>query len=142
MCLRISTNKTSLVRSLHYLNVGTFCLKIGQGMTPLQLFKVTQLIDFALERSMSVTRRHDFAHCIAMVTRNVSECIQQRMTRVQTVGKRKNELHSCSTDRERLDFLFESSERDFLHSGPCILGVGKVLRYYRKRGSVSYIVRE
>ena len=35
-------------RSFHYLNVDTLFLKIGQKMTLLQPFEVTQLIDFAL----------------------------------------------------------------------------------------------
>ena len=110
-------------RSFHYLNVDTLFLKIGQEMTPLQPFEVTLLIDFALDRSTSVTRDRDFAHCITMVARNVWECIQQMTARVEAVDCRKNELYSCSTDEERLDFLFQFSERDFLHSGPCILGV-------------------
>ena len=38
---RISTNKISLERSFPYLNVYTLFLKIGQEMTPLQLFEVT-----------------------------------------------------------------------------------------------------
>ena len=38
---RISTNKISLERSFPYLNVDTLFLKIGQVMTPLQLFEVT-----------------------------------------------------------------------------------------------------
>ena len=85
-------------------------------MTPPQLFEVTQLIDFTPDRLSGVTRGHDFAHCIAMVTRNVLECIQQKTARIQAVDWRKNEVHSCSTDQERLDFLFQSSEPDFLHS--------------------------
>ena len=71
---RISTNKISLERSFPYLNVDTLFLKIGQEMTPLQLFEVTQLIDFGVDRSTNVTRGRDFAHCIAMVTRKVLEC--------------------------------------------------------------------
>ena len=43
--------------------------------------------------------------------------------RIQAVDWQKNELHSCSTDEERLDFLFQFSEGDFLHSGLCVLGV-------------------
>ena len=38
---RISTNKILLERSFPYLNVDTLFLKIGQEMTPLQLFEVT-----------------------------------------------------------------------------------------------------
>ena len=65
---RIFINKISLERSFHYLNVDTLVLKIGQEMTPLQPFEVTQLIDFALDRSTSVTCGRDFAHSITMVT--------------------------------------------------------------------------
>ena len=68
---RIFINKISLERSFHYLNADTLFLKIGQEMTPLQPFEVTQLIDFALNRSTSVTCGRDFAHSIAMVTWNV-----------------------------------------------------------------------
>ena len=120
---RIFINKISLERSFHYLNADTLFLKIGQEMTPLQPFEVTQLIDFALDRSTSVTCGRDFAHSITMVTWNVQKCIQQMTARIQAVDWRKNELHSCSTDEERLDFLFQFSEGDFLHSGLCILGV-------------------
>ena len=65
---RIFINKISLERSFYYLNEDTLFLKIGQEMTPLQPFEVTQLIDFALDRSTSVTRGRDFAHSITMVT--------------------------------------------------------------------------
>ena len=65
---RIFINKISLERSFHYLNADTLFLKIGQEMTPLQPFEVTQLIDFALDRSTSVTCGRDFAHSITMVT--------------------------------------------------------------------------
>ena len=82
---RISTNKISLERSFHYLNVDTLFLNIGQEMTPLQPFEVTQLIDLALDWSTSMTRGRDFAHCIAMVTRNVLDCIQQMTARIQAV---------------------------------------------------------
>ena len=68
---RIFINKVSLERSFHYLNADTLVLKIGQEMTPLQPFEVTQLINFALDRSTSVTCGCDFAHSIAMVTWNV-----------------------------------------------------------------------
>ena len=119
---RISINKISLERSFHYLNADTLFLKIGQEMTLLQPFEVTQLIDFALDRSTSVTCGRDFAHSITMVTLK-RLCIQQMTARIQAVDWRKNELHSCSTDEERLDFLFQFSEGDFLHSGLCILGV-------------------
>ena len=68
---RIFINKISLERSFHYLNADTLFLKIGQEMTPLQPFEVTQLIDFALDRSTSVTCGRDFAHSITMVTWNV-----------------------------------------------------------------------
>ena len=54
-------------------------------MTPLQKFEVSQVIDFALDRSTSVTRGHDFAHCIAMVTQNILECVQQMTGRIQAV---------------------------------------------------------
>ena len=92
-------------------------------MTSLHVFEVTKLIDFGDDRSTNV--KCDFAHCIAMVIRNVlaMECVQQMIARVQAVDWRKNELYSCFTDEERLDFLFQSSESDFLHSEPCILGV-------------------
>ena len=120
---RIFTNKISLERSLHYLNVDTLFSKIGQEIMTLQLFEVTQLIDFGHDRSTNVTRSHGFAHCIPMVTQDVLECIQQMTARIQAVDQRKNELHSCSTDQERLVFLFQFSEPDFLHSGPCILGI-------------------
>ena len=65
---RIFINKISLERSFHYLNAHTLFLKIGHEMTPLQPFEVTQLIDFALDRSTSVTCGRDFAHSITMVT--------------------------------------------------------------------------
>ena len=65
---RIFINTISLERSFHYLNADTLFLKIGQEMTPLQPFEVTQLIDFALDRSTSVTCGRDFAHSITMVT--------------------------------------------------------------------------
>ena len=68
---RIFINKISLERSFHYLNADTLLLKIGQEMTTLQPFEVTQLIDFALHRSTSVTCGRDFAHSITMVTWNV-----------------------------------------------------------------------
>ena len=68
MSQRIFINKISLERSFYYLNVDTLFLKIGQEMTPLQPFEVTQLIDFALDRSTSVTCGRDFAHSITMVT--------------------------------------------------------------------------
>ena len=68
---RIFINKISLERSLHYLYADTLFLKIRQEMTPLQPFEVTQLIDFALDRSTSVTYSRDFAHSITMVTWNV-----------------------------------------------------------------------
>ena len=74
-------------------------------MMSLQLFEVTQLINFALDRSPSVTCGRDFAHYIAMVTRNILECIQQKTARIQAVDWRKNEVHSCSTDQERLLFF-------------------------------------
>ena len=77
-------------------------------MTVLQLFETTQLIDFGHDRPTNVTRSRDFAHCIAMVTRNVLECIQQMTAMIQAIDQRKSELHSCSTDQERLDFLFQS----------------------------------
>ena len=74
-CVNISQqifiNKISLERSFHYLNADTLLLKIGQEMTTLQTFEVTQLIDFALHRSTSVTCGRDFAHSITMVTWNV-----------------------------------------------------------------------
>ena len=74
-CVNISQwifiNKISLERSFHYLNADTLFLKIEQEMTPLQPFEVTQLIDFALDRSTSVTCGRDFAHSITMVTWNV-----------------------------------------------------------------------
>ena len=74
-CVNISQqifiNKISLERSFHYLNADTLFLKIGQEMTPLQPFEVTQLIDFALDRSTNVTCGRDFAHSITMVTWNV-----------------------------------------------------------------------
>ena len=82
---RISTNEISLERSFSYLNVHILFLKIGQELTPLQLFEVTWLIDFGVDRSTNVTRGRDFAHCIAMVTRNVLECIQQMTARIQAV---------------------------------------------------------
>ena len=68
---RIFINKTSLERSFHYLNADTLIVKIGQEMTPLQPFEVAQLIDFALDRSTSVTCGRDFTHSITMVTWNV-----------------------------------------------------------------------
>ena len=68
---RIFINKILLERSFHYLNADTLVWKIGQEMTPLQPFEVTQLIDFALDRSTSVTCGRDFAHSITMVTWNV-----------------------------------------------------------------------
>ena len=71
-CVNISQpifiNEISLERSFHYLNADTLFLKIGQEMTPLHPFEVTQLIDFALDRSTSVTRGRDLAHSITMVT--------------------------------------------------------------------------
>ena len=45
----------------------------------------------------------------------------------QALDWRKNDLHSCSIDDERLDFLFQFSKRDFLHSGPFIRGVYQIL---------------
>ena len=77
---------------------------------------LAQLIDFGHDGSTNVTGGCSFAHCIAMVTRNVLECIQQMTARIQAVAHRNNELHSCSTDQERLVFLFQFSEPDFLHS--------------------------
>ena len=65
---RILISKISLERSVHYLNADTLFLKIGQEMTPLQPFEVTQLIDFALDRSTSVTCGRNFAHSITTVT--------------------------------------------------------------------------
>ena len=57
-CVNISQrnfiNKTSLERSFHYLNADTLFLKIGQEMTPLQPFEVTQLIDI---RARSIDER-------------------------------------------------------------------------------------
>ena len=64
----------------------TLFLKIEQEMTLLQPFEVTQLTDFAHDRSTSVTRGRDFAHCITMVARNVLECIQQMTARIQAVN--------------------------------------------------------
>ena len=90
-------------------------------MSPPGPFEVTQLIDFALDRSTSVARACDFAHFIAMVNRKFLECIRTEQITgwIQAVGWRKNELYGCSTEQERLDFIFQSSERDFLHSRPC-----------------------
>ena len=52
-CINISQRifiiKVSLERSFHYLNTDTLFLKIGQEMTLLRPFEVTQLIDFALD---------------------------------------------------------------------------------------------
>ena len=81
---------------------------------------------------MSVTRGRNFAYCIAIVSWNVLECIQQMAARTWAVDWRKNELHSCSTGRERLVFLLHFSERDFLHSGPCklIIGIWKDFAVY------------
>ena len=76
---------------------------------------IVPLIDFALDRSKRMTRGRDCAHCFAMVTQNVLECIQRMAARIQAVDKRKNELHSWSTDLERLHYLFQSSKRDFIH---------------------------
>ena len=45
--------------------------------------------------------------------------------KIQAVDWQKNELHNRSKEEERLDFLFQFSEGDFLHSGLCILGVWK-----------------
>ena len=99
-------------------------------MTTLQRFEVTQLIDFGHNQSANVTHGRDFTHGIAMVTWNVLECIQQMMGRIEAVDLRKNELNSGSTGQERLDFLFQCSEPDSVHSGPCILGIWKDFALY------------
>ena len=54
-------------------------------MATLQQFEVTQLIDFGHDRPTNVTRGRDFAHCIAMVTQNVLECLQKMTARIQAV---------------------------------------------------------
>ena len=108
---RIFTNEVSFERSLHDLNADTFVLKIRQEITPEKPFEVTKLFDFAVERSTSVGRGRNFAHCIAMETRNVAECIQQMTARRQAVDSRKNELRSCFTGQEQLAFFLGSRAR-------------------------------
>ena len=107
---RISTNKVSLERSLHDLNVDIFVLKIGQEMMSLQPFEVTQLFDFG--RFSLSSDRQEWAATVTsltgMVTRNVAECIQQMTARRQAVDLRKNELRSCSRGLERLAFSLGS----------------------------------
>ena len=75
--------------------------------------------DFTVEPSTRVSPGSDFAHCIAMVTRNVLQCMQHMTVRSQAFDSRKNELHSNSTGHER--FLRGSSKPDF-QPGPCSLG--------------------
>ena len=89
---RISTNGVSVEWSLQNLNVDTSFLKIEQEMTTLQLFVVARLIDFGHDRSTNVILGRDFAHCIAMVTPNVLECIQQILKSVGGVNHSDSDL--------------------------------------------------
>ena len=63
---------------------------------------------------------------------------EEKTARIQAVDWRKNELHSCSTDQEWLEFMFQSPERDFLHPGPCILGVWKRFALYNLPSDVQW----
>ena len=122
---QISTNRLPLEWSVHFLIRRYFVFKnrtrngasTAVWSDPTDRFRAWS-ID---ERESLVDRSsgRNFAHCIAIVTRNDLECIQQMTACIQAVDYRKKELHSCSTDQERLDFLYQSVERDFLHSRPC-----------------------
>ena len=98
---RIFINKISLERSFHYLNVDTLFLEIGQEMTLLEPFEVTQLIDFALDRSTSVTCGRDFAHSITMVTRNVRDVYSKwRQGSKLSTGERTNFIAAPQTKND------------------------------------------
>ena len=109
---RNSTNKISLERYFHYLNEDTLFLKIWQEMTPLQLFEVTQLIDFALDRSTRVTPGRNFAHCIALGTQNVLECIQQIDGKLGSKLSTSERTNFIAAPQTKNDWIFRFSHRN------------------------------
>ena len=110
-------------KPVYYLNAVTLFVKNEQEMTPLEPFNVTQLIDFAVNRLKSVTPGCDFCHCITAVTRNVLECIQQKMARSQAVDSRMRKKNFVAAPPKQLDFLFQFLKSEFLHSRPCFAGL-------------------
>ena len=57
----------------------------------------------------------DVAHCIAMVTQNILECVQQAMARRQAVNSQKNQVQRKGTN----GFSVWAFNTQFFHLGPC-----------------------
>ena len=99
-------------------------------MTPLQTFEVTKLIDLALDRLTSETRGRDFAYCIAMVTQNVLECMQQMTARIQAVDQWKKKTNFKAAPQTKNDWIFCFSPWNvtFFTQDHVSLALEKVLR--------------
>ena len=60
---------------------------------------------------------------VVMVTRIALDSMDEVTRKKKPFHSRKNELHSCSTDRERSRFVLESRQLAYLHVLPCISDV-------------------
>ena len=60
---------------------------------------------------------------VVMVTRIALDSMNEVTRKKRRIDSRKNELRSCSTDRERSRFVLESRQLALLHVLPCISDV-------------------
>ena len=111
-------------RSFPNLNGDTSFVKIRCELEPYRSFEVHQLKEKrSLFRSIcgrgpASGKEQPFP--VVMVTRIALDSMDEVTRKKKPFHSRKNELRSCSTDRERSRFVLESRQLAYLHVLPCI----------------------
>ena len=124
---RILKRKVPMERYFPNLNGDTLFVKIRRELKLYRSFEVHQLKEkrplFRSIRSRGPASRKEQPFPIAMVTRIALDSKDELTRKKKRFDSRKNELHSCSTDRERSRFVLESRQLAFLHVLQCISDV-------------------
>ena len=114
-------------RSFPNLNGDTSFVKIRRELELYRSFEAHQLKEkcslFRLICGRGPASRKEEPFSVGIVTRIALDSMDEVTRKKRPFHSRKNELHSCSTDRERLRFVLESRQLAFLHVLPCISDV-------------------
>ena len=124
---RIFQRKATMERSFPKLNGDALCVKIHRELELQRLFEVYQLKKKRLLwqpiRGRGPASRKEQPFSIVIVTRIALDSTDEVTRKKKPFDSRKNELRSCSTDRERSRFVLESRQLAFLRVLPCISDV-------------------